>query len=325
MRGRVLQRGIPFEALGSGVQTQVCCGVEKSDLGGRQACNDGPKTALAPLAIIRKSDYNEGYLHPNRSAPVGGERSIGVQNQIDRFLERITGENYASNTVIAYRGDLAQLLEYLEQRDNTTWKQVTEQDITGYLLHLREREYAPSTVSRKMAAVSSFFRFLVLQGIIFNDPTSHISLPSAERPSPGEALSDEEFERLWTHIAEDHTPRGLRDQVLLGLMAQAGFRPSDLVALNLKDVEALNSRLSAQGYTSLQVALEGYVREGRPDLASSEEEPALFLSMGVGAGGGRLTRQGVWLIVKERARACGLQGRVSPRSLRRLYLARSQK
>jgi len=247
-----------------------------------------------------------------------------VRSQIERFLERIAEENYAANTVLAYQADLTQLLEYLEQKDNTTWKQVTEQDILGYLLYLREREYAPSTVTRKKAAVSSFFRFLMLQGVIFNDPTSNISLSPVDRSSPDNVLADEEIERLLAYIAQDQTPKGLRNQVLLGLMAQAGFRPSELVALDLDDVEALSSRLGSQGHASLQAALERYVREGRPHLSPLEEEPALFISMGVGAGGGRLTRQGVWLIVKEQTEACGLKRRVSPRSLRRAHLARSQ-
>ena len=249
-----------------------------------------------------------------------------MQSQIERFLERIAGENYATNTLIAYRADLAQLLKYLKQNNSSvTWKQVTPRDIVGYLLHLREREYAPSTVSRKMAAISSFFRFLVLEAVILNDPTSNISLPNVGRGLSSDVLSEEEMERLWAHVAEDQTPKGMRDQVLLGLMAQAGFRPSELVALNMSDVEVLNDRLRSAGHTSLQGALALYMCEGRPHLVSSEEERALFPSMGVGSGGGRLTRQGVWLIVKERARPCGLQDRVFPRSLRRLHLARSQK
>jgi len=247
-----------------------------------------------------------------------------VRGQIERFLEHITSEDYATNTVLAYKADLVQLLDYLEQKDNAAWKQVTEQDITGYLLHLREREYAASTVIRKMAVVSSFFRFLVLRGVILNDPTNSISLPQVERSSAGDVLSDEEVQRLLTHLAEDQTAKGLRDQVLLGLMICAGLRPSELVALDLDDAEALSDRLDSRRHASLRVTLERYVREDRLGLAPSEEEPALFLSVGVGAGGGRLTRQGVWLIVKERAEASGLRGRVSPRWLRRTHLTQSQ-
>lgn len=248
-----------------------------------------------------------------------------MQSQIDQFIQHIVSDDYAANTVIAYRGDLAQLLDYLEQRDSTAWEQVTEQDIIDYLLYLREREYAPSTIMRKMAVVSSFFRFLMLHGIIFNDPTTNISLPYVERSPSDDLLTEKEIERLLDSIAQDQSPRGLRDQVLLGLMAQAGFRPSELVALDLDDVEALSRLLRAQGHTTLQAALERYVREGRPNLVSSEEEKALFPSVAVGAGGGRLTRQGVWLITKERAEACGLKGRVSPQALRRAHLARGQK
>jgi len=247
-----------------------------------------------------------------------------VQRHVERFLDCITDEDYAPNTVLAYQGDLVQLLEYLQQEGKTTWEQVTKEDITDYFSYLRARGYASSTITRKMAAISSFFNFLISRGIITDAPTGHISLPQAKRPSNDYVLSEEEVERLLTYTAQDQTPRGLRDHVLLGLMVKAGFRPSELVALNLEDVEALSSQLSAQGYDSLRNDLERYVREGRTYLVSSTEESALFLSVGVGAGGSRLTRQGGWLIVKKRAEACGLEGHVSPRALRRTHLAQTR-
>ena len=248
-----------------------------------------------------------------------------MRGQIERFLEHITSESYATNTVLAYRADLGQFLKHLQQRSRNAWNQVTEEDVRGHLLLLWEREYASSTVVRKMAAASSFFRFLVLQGVILDDPTSNISLHQAARSSSGDVLSSDELRQLLLHISQDRTPKGLRDQVLLGLMAGVGFRPSELVALNLDDVESLSNQLSSHGQTSLRAVLERYVREDRLGLAPSEDESALFPSVGVGTGGGRLTRQGVWLIVKGRAAACGLKRRVSPRSLRRTHLAHQQK
>jgi integrase/recombinase XerD len=187
---------------------------------------------------------------------------------------------------------------------------------------LWEREYAPSTVVRKMAAVSSFFRFLVMQSVINDDPTSGVSLRQASRPSSVDVLTSDELGQLLLHLSQDQTPKGLRDQVLLGLMAKVGFRPSELVALNVDDVESLGNQLITQGQTALWALLEQYATEDRHGLDPSEDEPALFPSVGVGTGGGRLTRQGVWLIVKERAAASGLKRQVSPRSLRRTHLAR---
>ncbi len=244
-----------------------------------------------------------------------------MRGQIERFLEHIASENYATNTLLAYKTDLEQLLKYLEPSDRDSWEQVTEEDIGGYLLMLWQREYASSTVVRKMAAIGSFFRFLVLRGIVLSDPTSEITLPQVARSSPSDVLSDDEVKQLLLHMAQDRTPKGLRDQVLLGLMTEVGFRPSELVALDLNDVEALSHRLSSQGHSSLRAVLERYVRKDRLGLDPLEEEPALFPSVGVGTGGGRLTRQGVWLIVKERAEASGLKRPVSPRSLRRTHLA----
>lgn len=241
--------------------------------------------------------------------------------QIERFLEHITSQSYATNTVLAYRADLEQLLDYLERRNKKAWTQVAEEDIRGHLVLLWEREYASSTVVRKMAAVSSFFRFLVMQSVINDDPTSGVSLRQAARPASVDVLTGDELGQLLLHLSRDRTPKGLRDQLLLGLMAKMGFRPSELAALNMDDVESLGSQLSTQGQTTLRAILEQYASEDRRGLDPSEDERALFPSVGVGTGGGRLTRQGMWLIVKERAAASGLKRQVSPRSLRRTHLA----
>jgi len=244
-----------------------------------------------------------------------------VRGEIEQFLEHIASKNYAANTLLAYSADLEQLLKYLERSDNGGWEQVTEEDIEDYLLLLWQREYATSTVVRKMAAVGSFFKFLVLHGMVCNDPTTEISLPQVARSPSEDVLSSEEVEHLLVHMSQDRTPKGIRDLVLLGLMVREGLRPSELVALDLDDVEALSHRLTSQGHDSLRSALQQYVTEYRLGLAPVDEEPALFPSVGVGTGGGRLTRQGIWLIVRERSEASGLSRSVSPRSLRRTHLA----
>lgn len=236
-----------------------------------------------------------------------------MQQMIDAFIDHLAAEDYSDNTIMAYNGDLKQLRRYLQSIGLASWDQVQERNLMDYILHLKEREYALSTVARKMATVRSFFAFLVANGPLEDNPASGIPLPMIKKSPPTEAPSMEKVERLLAIVEEDQSPKGLRDRALLGLLAEAGLRPSDAVSLNVEDLDLTELT------STLQAALQKYLEEGRPHLTLGEEERALFLSVGVGTGGGRLTRQGAWLIVKKWGKAAGLGG-LSPRQLRRVHI-----
>jgi len=235
-----------------------------------------------------------------------------MEQRIDEFIDYLNTEDYAANTLAAYRSDLSQLSKYLQGLGLTRWDQVKTKDLLNYILHLKEREYALSTVARKIASARSFFDFLSDIGILKDNPAPAISVPSVKQLPSGEALSQEDVTKLLAIVEEDQSPKGLRDRVLFGLLVEAGLRPSEVVSMNVEDVDW--TKLTP----TLREAMRRYLEEGRPRWALGEEERALFLSMGVGVGGGRLTRQGVWLIVTKRGRAASL-GDLSPRKLRRAH------
>ncbi len=246
-----------------------------------------------------------------------------MQQAVTSFLDYLAGEKgYSPNTIAAYRNDLNQFLEYLQHVDD--WVKVRKNSIILYVLHLRERDYAPTTVARKAACLKSFFHFLVEEGIIKDDPAATLTSPRVERHLP-RGISQEEVARLLAQPGESSTAKDLRDKALLELLYASGMRVSELVSLNLEDIDLALGSVRCLGKGSKErlipihpeatQALERYLEEGRPKLVGDEAERALFLNMR----GSRLTRQGLWLIVKEQAQAAGLGDEVTPHTLRHSF------
>jgi integrase/recombinase XerD len=218
------------------------------------------------------------------------------------------------------------------------WAEVSREDVLGFLLFLRERSYATSTVARKIAAVKSFFHWLKAQGLIAVDPTTDLEPPRVAKYLP-QAMSVDSIAELLNRPTRQQTPEALRDRAMLEVLYATGMRVSELVALDLDDVIAGDRRLGgvdtlSDGRLALRcrgkgnkervipveneasrAALTEYVRRGRPALAS-ESETALF----VNHRGQRLTRQGFWLILKAYAQAAGIEN-VTPHTLRHSFAA----
>ena len=248
-----------------------------------------------------------------------------MQQAVESFLDYLAVERgYSPNTLAAYRNDLTQFSRYL-QRDYDTWDKVRKDVIIHYMLHLRERGYAPSTVARKVASLRSFFHFMEAEGRIHTDPTATLESPRAGRHLP-RALSPEEMERLLAQPAKEDTPKALRDRAILELLYATGMRVSELVSLNLDNVDLQKGSVRCLGKGSKERimpihaqavhTLEQYLERARDKIpGKDEDEKALFLNMR----GGRLTRQGLWLIVKKYAKAAGLGTDITPHILRHSF------
>jgi integrase/recombinase XerD len=241
-----------------------------------------------------------------------------VQEAIERFLTWIhEDQGYTENTLNAYRGDLTQLLDFCWERHLQKWADVREEYVTAYLNHLERRAYARATVARKFAAARSFFQFLTREKIIPVDPTAGLGSVRVRKREP-QRLSSKDVERLLQEAEQGR--QAPRDRALLALLT-AGLSASEAISLNLEDVELNRGRAFVRGRrgqermvelapTAIE-ALKRYLVKGRPDPAEEEEE-AFFLNYR----GQRLTRQGLWLVVKGWAEAAGVEGEISPRLLR---------
>jgi len=246
-----------------------------------------------------------------------------MRARIEEFLGYINVERgYSANTLAAYRNDLGQYVEYLESRPEiTAWSDVRKGDMVEYVLCLKEREYSSATVARKVASVKSFFHFLVAESVVTDDPTATLDAPRVKKRLP-RALSREEVDRLLAMPLEGQAPKSLRDAALLEVLYATGMRVSELVALNLDDVNLASGTVRCFGkgakeriipmYERASEALRTYVQEGRISYLRNPEEKALFLN----PRGTRLTRQGLWLIIKDYVKRSGIRSEVTPHTLR---------
>jgi integrase/recombinase XerD len=259
-----------------------------------------------------------------------------MKHQVDAFLSFLASERgLAANTLAAYNNDLNQFSEYLASRASADGAAVAgangagdgsgRDDVMAFFLHLREKGYTPSTIARKTAAIKSFFHYLASKGYVSEDPTASIDSPRISKSLP-RAASVEEIDELLEAPTRVSSPEALRDKAMFELLYATGMRVTELVSLNLCDVDLQGGVVNCAGRTggkgqrqrALPVhataikALTGYLDSGRPVLARDPDEMALFLNHR----GDRLTRQGFWLILKQWAREAGIESAITPHTLR---------
>jgi integrase/recombinase XerD len=250
-----------------------------------------------------------------------------MREQIDLFLSHLKDERQLSpNTTSAYRTDLEQFVQFMEEKGHTSWADLDRDEVLQFLIFLKERRYATSTLARRTAAVKSFCTFLHRQGVLNVDPTAELDSPRVDR-SPPRSITVTLVDELLELPLTTSGPEALRDKAMLEVLYATGMRVSELVALNVGDVDLEAECLHCGGQNkqrtlplsgSSVTALEEYSDIGRSQLArgSREAEPALFLNHR----GKRLTRQGFWLILKRYADKLGVQ-ELTPHTLRHSFAA----
>jgi len=253
-----------------------------------------------------------------------------VKEAIDSFLNYLAVERgYSENTIDAYRNDLYQLADFVWGESVKSgailpWTRFNRQSMLSYMLSLKERGYVSTTVARKVAAVKSFFGFMVADGIMKTSPVDGISSPKVGKSLP-KPISVSQARRLIEQPGKLSTPEAKRDRAMLELLYASGMRVSELVSLNLTDIDTKGGsvRCFGKGHKerlipiapSAALTLEEYINEARPKLAPASSETALFLNRR----GGRLTRQGLWQILKGYAKEAGLEVQVTPHTLRHSF------
>jgi integrase/recombinase XerD len=235
---------------------------------------------------------------------------------------------YSINTLAAYRNDLGQFRKYVagNEPDVVRWQDASSGLIVRYIVELKGREYSSATVARKVAAVRSFFHFLVAEGLQSDDPTVALDTPRVRKRLP-RSLSRDEVERLLAAPIARGGPKALRDAAILETLYASGMRVSELVALDVPDVSVEEGSVRCMGkgskeriiplYPRAIDALSAYLAGGRGsyDRAEAADTDALFLN----PRGTRLTRQGLWLIIKDYVEQTGIEGDVTPHTLRHSF------
>lgn len=266
-----------------------------------------------------------------------------MDRTISSFLQHLIVEKgFSRNTSDAYRNDLGQFWEFIQDQSNRdkhtnsngsgsenanqVWSAVDINVLNEYIEDLRGRKgYRDTTTARKVASIKSFFGFLSENNIIAEDPTESIGSPRVGRTLP-KFLPEEEVTSLLDTAYKSGTNEGHRDAVIMELLYATGLRVGELVSLNMQDVDLSESYIRCMGkgskerivhlYPKALEELRRYLKHARVALIGHRRtEPSLF----VNHRGERLTRQWVWTILKTYAQKAGIQQNITPHTLRHSF------
>ncbi len=236
---------------------------------------------------------------------------------LEQFFDYLKEEKkMAQNTLLAYRRDVLEFSEFEKQRGICDLRQTPETEVVAFLLKLKNDGRSAATVNRKLASVRSFYNFLQARQEIAANPALDIKSPKIERKEL-EYLTTEEVEHLLT--MPDRSLKGIRDQAVLELLYATGIRITELIEANVEDINLRMGFITCAGEQSkariipigrpARAALEEYIYEARDRLLQEgAEEQALFVNYN----GKRITRQGIWKILREYGRKAGFERKLTP-------------
>ncbi|MCG8401741.1 MAG: site-specific tyrosine recombinase XerD [Firmicutes bacterium] len=247
-----------------------------------------------------------------------------MDKHIMEFVNYLAVErSLARNTVISYALDLKQFKNFCANRRVSDIKTVDRTVIMNYIAHLQKIGRSPATLSRQMAALKMFFRFLTDEGLLAKEPTENMESPGVKKKLPA-VLDQDEIVGLLEQPRTGNTP-GLRDKAMLELMYATGMRVSELLSLDIGHVDCAHGYVRCMGkgarerivpIGAVAVRYTGeYLQRGRAKIKNSRADKALFLNMR----GKRLTRQGFWKILKKYARQAGITKEITPHTLRHSF------
>lgn len=245
-----------------------------------------------------------------------------MEKQIKNFLEFLENEKKVSkNTLQSYERDILQFESYLNE-EKLNYAKITDEDIKEYLNHLQGIGKKTSSISRSLASIRSFYQYETRVKKVKINPTEGVQAPKVEKHAPC-ILSSQEVELLLEQ-PKDVDLKGTRDKAMLEFAYATGMRVTEMISLNVEDVNidaatvvcktGTKQRTIPLGSLSLK-ALKEYIEDARPILARDDEEKALFVNIN----GRRLTRQGFWKIVKYYKEQAHITKDITPHVLRHSF------
>ena len=260
-----------------------------------------------------------------------------MRGEVDRFEQYLREVKQASeNTVQSYRRDLMQMITYLEEKEIRDGKldatdeeireaaKVTKTSLHGYILHMEEQGKAATTISRMMAAMKAFFNYECMQACIRRNPAESLHAPKVEKKAPV-VLSVDQVSALLAQPS-GQTPKEIRDKAMLALLYATGIRVSELIGIQMEDINMnigfLVCRDGERERTipfgrSAKAALEEYLEHARNELLRGKGSDYFF----VNCTGGAMSRQGFWKIIKYYGEKAGIEEDITPHTLRHSFAA----
>lgn len=255
-----------------------------------------------------------------------------MDRTVNSFLQHLVVERgFSQNTLDAYSNDLNQFNKFVNDQlgagdDPDRWRRVDLNLLNSYISELRDNlGYRETTLARKVAAVRSFFGYLSRNGLISDDPTENLGSPRVGRTVP-KFISEAEVKRLLEAVADTGTPEGRRDASMLEVLYATGMRVTEMVNLNVQDIDFEEGYIRAWGkgakerlvyvYPEAMTNLRGYIGGPRVELLGTKKgETALY----VNHRGDRLTRQWVWNVLKANAKKAGIDPKITPHTMRHSF------
>lgn len=248
-----------------------------------------------------------------------------MTDYVEGFVCFMTGEKHKSrNTIQSYRRDVSQYIAYLNMNGITDITMTTKTTVLTYLLKLKKEGKASSTVSRTLASLRSFYGYVSESGVQMTDPTGNLEAPRVEKKLP-RILAPAEVELLLEQPDSDDI-KGKRDKAMLELLYATGIRVSELISLEINDVNVGMGFIKCRGARRERVvpmgniaraAIEDYLSNSRSELLKNEKEHALF----VNCNGTRMSRQGFWKIIKLYRERANISTEITPHTLRHSFAA----
>nr|WP_326125410.1 site-specific tyrosine recombinase XerD [uncultured Oscillibacter sp.] len=244
-------------------------------------------------------------------------------DDVTRYGTYLTEEKRASrNTVTSYLRDVNQFADYLQNHQDCGLRQADGEMVQDYMDWMLGHGKSASSVTRFLASVKSFYNFLLAEGSVASNPAKGLTAARTERKYP-EILTSREVE-LFLDQPQCVDAKGFRDHAMLELLYATGIRVSELISLNLDDLNLSASfiRCRSKGkeriiplYHGAVKALQDYVKNIRPQLIADSGEEALFVNMN----GERMSRQGFWKIIKSYQEKAGIEKDITPHTLRHSF------
>ncbi len=245
-----------------------------------------------------------------------------MEKQIELFLNFIKNEKKLSdNTFQSYKRDILQYQDYIDS-NNIDYIQASEKDIRNYLTYLNNLSKKPTTISRHLASIRLFYQYLLKSQKVKEDPTANVQAPKIDKKAPSILTSEEVT--LLLNQPKNVDLKGIRDKAMLEFAYATGMRVTEIISLNIEDINLEEGVVNCKTRTKTRTiplgkislnALKEYVENVRDVLIKDENEKALFVNIN----GKRLTRQGVWKIVKFYKEQAHITKEITPHVLRHSF------